>query len=477
MAARELFPGFYKRTKEEYAEAWSRGVIVPDTNVLLHVFRYGPETQREILNVLSSIQSRLHIPYQVAFEFSRRHQDIEDYAQATYEKLRVALRSSGNALAAVYSMAARHPIIEQEKEKEKVFTFIEKLCADIDENEKRHPAVKDRDSILQEVLGLIDGHIESEPEAAVRDALIKTGATRYSAKIPPGYEDANKPSPDCYGEYFIWESMITAAKKAGAPLIFVSDDKKEDWWKKKLGGGVSGPRPELVNEFHKRSGQLFHIYGLTQFLTYAKQHAGATVSDKSIAEVEKEEREDAAAVLPSPVTGDIYSTRQPTTNSVSVDLSTGFLKIHPNTADYVAARDYKVDNSSPSRVAIDTATGFLKITSAPPNVATTVDTASGYLNIAAVPTNLATTLDTATGFLKLATTDANATSIWGSYGLGVSTTSPLTVDTATGYLKIANPATAPTFTRMPVTSTLTSDLASVSVPNVVKTKGDDNNDK
>lgn len=66
---RDLFPGFYKSTEQEISTLWQEGIFVFDTNMLLHVYRYSPETRERFFETLSQLKDRLWIPYQAANEY------------------------------------------------------------------------------------------------------------------------------------------------------------------------------------------------------------------------------------------------------------------------------------------------------------------------------------------------------------------------------------------------------------------------
>ena len=62
---RDLFPGFYTRTKEELSKLWGEGIFVFDTNMLLNVYRYKQKTRARYIEILDLLKQRdqLWIPY------------------------------------------------------------------------------------------------------------------------------------------------------------------------------------------------------------------------------------------------------------------------------------------------------------------------------------------------------------------------------------------------------------------------------
>ena len=52
---RDRFPGYYGPTEEEFAALWESCLFVPDTNVLLNLYRYDEPTRQDYLARVSSV--------------------------------------------------------------------------------------------------------------------------------------------------------------------------------------------------------------------------------------------------------------------------------------------------------------------------------------------------------------------------------------------------------------------------------------
>ena len=63
------FEAYRTVTDDDYRSLFASGLIVLDTNVLLDLYRYHPETRQELLDVLDQLRERLWIPNQVMAEF------------------------------------------------------------------------------------------------------------------------------------------------------------------------------------------------------------------------------------------------------------------------------------------------------------------------------------------------------------------------------------------------------------------------
>ena len=66
------------------------------------------------------------------------------------------------------------------------------------------------------------------------------------------------------GDYYIFKSLMDYCKKNKKDLIFITNDKKEDWFRNI--SGIKEPREELLDEFHKETGQKLLILDFDNFI-------------------------------------------------------------------------------------------------------------------------------------------------------------------------------------------------------------------
>jgi hypothetical protein len=71
------------------------------------------------------------------------------------------------------------------------------------------------------------------------------------------------------------------AKAEKREVIFVTDDAKEDWWQKKGDGEIFTPRPELIEEFYRETGQHVLVYSFLKFLKHGRTHLNFEVSTEA----------------------------------------------------------------------------------------------------------------------------------------------------------------------------------------------------
>ena len=275
---REKFPGFYRPTPEEFDELWRSALIVPDTNVLLSLYRLSETTRGKLLEILERLQDRLFIPHQVGLEFQKHRITVIDEQIEAYETVDKQVKGFA---AKVGGGMRRHPRLDKadlESRIKKALKPVEKHLTEIradhpdplaDDDPLGADAVRDElDRLFADRLG--------EPREV--ESLQQIGKERYERQVPPGFEDREKDEPDRYGDLAIWLDVIDEAKRRGKGAIIVTEERKADWWWKEDGKMVA-PRRELVEEMRAKAGQQLYLYGLERFMATAAEELEIDLSD------------------------------------------------------------------------------------------------------------------------------------------------------------------------------------------------------
>lgn len=266
---RTTFVGWYAKLPEQLKALWDAALIVPDTNILLHLLRHSAEVRSQLMDVFERKKASLWIPYQVGIEFQRRRLDVQQHALDAYDRLGTDLTKFMNQAKDSINQYRAHPVIDIERELSALDMFHGDFQKRIAASKARH-STEEFNASFAKVTELFAGRVGVKPSADRIAAIHKEGNERYAMKIPPGFEDAKKAAEggDKFGDLVIWMEMIAKAKAENRPIIFVTDDGKSDWWHIHRGKKV-GPHPALIEEFLLMTGQEFHIYELLQFLRYA----------------------------------------------------------------------------------------------------------------------------------------------------------------------------------------------------------------
>ncbi len=278
------FVGWYAKSPEQLKVLWETALIVPDTNILLHLLRHSADVRGQLTDVFERKKAALWIPYQVGLEFQRRRLDVQQYALDAYDRLGSDLTKFVNQAKDGTDQYRAHPVIDIGRELSALDVFQADFHKRIAEAKARQP-IDEFNVSFAKVTELFAGKVGAKPTAERIAAIHKEGNDRYAKKIPPGFEDAKKTAEggDKFGDLVIWMEMIEKAKADKRPIIFVTDDGKADWWYIHRGKKI-GPHPALVEEFLAATGQEFHIYELLQFLRYAAS-SGSDIKEESVQKI------------------------------------------------------------------------------------------------------------------------------------------------------------------------------------------------
>ncbi|MDG4803140.1 PIN domain-containing protein [Micromonospora sp. WMMD980] len=290
------FEGYRTPTAENYKEVLLRGMVVPDANVLLNLYRYNTQTRKDLFAVFGKLGARLWVPHQVAREFWRNREsasrDLRDSANGTIATLE---ENRNRALQEIRTWANRialpsERIASMRKLLEGAFEAVVEEVSEVVSAETLGPAADtNRDSILQYLEAVLDQRVGQPLDAALEPDAVKEGLRRIAEEIPPGYKDKGKSDGREVGDYLLWAQVLEEAERRKCDVLIVTGDVKEDWWRKER-GELRGPRLELIAELRRRTGCNLYMLRPDSLLIHAKDVLRLAISDKSVQEVERVER-------------------------------------------------------------------------------------------------------------------------------------------------------------------------------------------
>lgn len=285
---RTTFPGHFQPTEENYTALWKDSLFAIDSNVLLNLYRYSPETKIELERALKSIQERLFIPHQAAKEFLKNRLKVTaDQAREYTRAIETLTDKNITDLMATLSNNKKHPFLPDTDMSE----FTEQVNKLVTKLEHQRDLLLNRltnDEILEFVQLLLENRTGAAFNETLLDDIASEGDKRFKNEIPPGYLDNKKDAAgDPYrkfGDLIIWRQLLNKAKSDSKSLIFITDDKKTDWWLEQSGRTI-GPRPELREEFIATVGQNFWMYTVDKFIEETSRTSTNPVSAEVIAEI------------------------------------------------------------------------------------------------------------------------------------------------------------------------------------------------
>ena len=294
------FLGHFKLNDDQVKEIWANGVFVFDANTLLNMYRYSDTTRDALFSQFERIKERVWLPHQAGVEFFRNRISVIADQKKTYDDMKRELTS----IKRQFSTERGHPFISADSAIELEGT-ITKIEQELDASGQTIEQRMTQDEVLDRLAKIFDQRLGNEFDEDTMKALFEEGEDRYNRKVPPGYMDASKvkdpqTSDDkwrLYGDFVLWRQTLEMAKAEDKHVVFVTDDRKEDWWLEKSGKTIS-PRPELIAEFNKFTGNHVKFYTPDSFVAVASDYIGGKISEGAIDEVraaETAKQEDALA--------------------------------------------------------------------------------------------------------------------------------------------------------------------------------------
>lgn len=287
----DLFPGYYRPTKEQFAQMWQECIFVFDANMLLNIYRYTLETREELFDIMEQLQSRIWLPHQVMLEYLENREEVISDQNNIYDEIQAALTEVSDRIKAKYHRG--HPFADTLLITKIIEEAKQKIIASIHEAQSRYPNLLENDILRERITNLFSGRIGDKFPPNRLEEIYQEFEQRFRLLIPPGYRDAKKVGFKKYGDGVLWFQIIDHAKDVKKPIIFIIDDRKEDWWKVEK-GKTMGPRPELIGEMYSTAQVTFYMYTAGRFMEYAREFLGIEVGQKAIEEavdLEKQHQE------------------------------------------------------------------------------------------------------------------------------------------------------------------------------------------
>ncbi|WP_166820084.1 PIN-like domain-containing protein [Thalassoroseus pseudoceratinae] len=285
---------FQPKSVDELAKT---GLVVPDTNVLLLLFKTDARSINEVSKVFKSlaVEKRLYLPGQVAREFVTHR---GDHLLAPLQAFERAQSDWGKAV------IPRYPFLEGQQEYDECHELCDKLKEQVKLVRKKLGQIKrvisnyswdDPVSNLYRECFPVESVID--PAGATdfdREKTYQEVVRRSELKIPPGYKDAGKDDGGI-GDYLIWLTLIQLGKEEHKSVLFISGDEKADWMERTGKQGIF-PRSELIDEFRRESnGETFHMVQLSALLDLYGVDEEVVEGIQELEEAASEQKRSAAA--------------------------------------------------------------------------------------------------------------------------------------------------------------------------------------
>jgi hypothetical protein len=286
------FEGYRTATDAEYHRLLTSGLVIPDTNVFLNLYRYNEHTRSDLLTVLSGLGNRLWVPRQVMEEFWRNREGVLRDPRDT-EKTAIELMGQRERAVITFRTWANRVGLPARRGDQliKVLTgAFDEVISGVGELADRDAGQFARDTNKDPVLASLEpilrGSIGRGMDKADYAAALEEAKKRGAEKRPPGYKDSGKQDPAAAGDYLIWAQVLREAKLRERDVLLVTGDVKEDWWRREH-GELRGPRPELVDEMRVSAGVRLFMIRPETLLLYGSQVLQVEVREESVEDIER----------------------------------------------------------------------------------------------------------------------------------------------------------------------------------------------
>jgi hypothetical protein len=282
---RDQFEHFYAPDEDAEKTAFKTGLVTPDTNVLLNLYRFQARPRDELFGALEKLGERLWIPHQVGLEFHRRRLNVIAEQERYFNDTRKDFKALVDNLRSRVETFGTRIVLDKDRIRainERIGSLQELLTAEVSEAGKANLVRlqhHDSDEVLTRLESLLDSRVGEPMRPRKLKAARKEAKRRAAAQLPPGYRDSGKADPT--GDYLIFRQLMDEAKERKLPVVFITDDEKPDWYRREYNIPL-GPRYELREEMMAEAGVPFVIMTTERFLRYAETYLNAEVSAETV---------------------------------------------------------------------------------------------------------------------------------------------------------------------------------------------------
>jgi hypothetical protein len=269
------FVGFKIASSSQIDAALREAVVAVDANVLLDLYRFRPQTSKDLIKTLKGLGDRLVVPHQALREFWRRRQRTQDSPRGATKAAADAVAKSGRAIRDALDTWAKAVGVDDEELsdlRDQVGDFVGSITDAIQRVLQDADAEQGGDPILGQLEEILAGRVTLPLGEKEQADCIAEANRRIEADEPPGYLDDDKNDSDLpeggAGDYLVWYQATRYAKEQDRDLLIVTRDQKEDWWWRQQSDFI-GPRPELALEYHELAGRRLFLMRPAELLARA----------------------------------------------------------------------------------------------------------------------------------------------------------------------------------------------------------------
>jgi predicted nucleic acid-binding protein len=205
-----------------------------DTNILLWLYRINNAARAEIIKMLTNLKEerRLCIPSWVVHEYNHHISRRDDTSFFPFKKSVKEIESRLKIIEQHSKLVIDNDYLKGSKHKEK-----NSFLKDLDETTNNLRSLlkvltKSRNKNLDDIQVQIEGLMsDCILDSNLNELMFKAenlAILRSKNRVPPGFLDEGKPENE-YGDYIIWQEIISTCKEKELSALLITNDKKPDW--------------------------------------------------------------------------------------------------------------------------------------------------------------------------------------------------------------------------------------------------------
>lgn len=148
----DLFPGYYKPSKEQFAQMWQECVFSFDASVLLNIYRYTSETREELFKIFEYLKERTWLTHQAVLEYHENREEVIAQQYTIYEDVENALRKASDDIANKYRRG--HSFADTDLILRVIEESIKKIRSALSAAQSKHPDRREQDDLVDRVTNI-----------------------------------------------------------------------------------------------------------------------------------------------------------------------------------------------------------------------------------------------------------------------------------------------------------------------------------
>lgn len=189
----EDFVGYKIASSAELDAALGEAVVAVDASVLLDLYRFRPQTSRDLIETLRSLGDRLVVPHQALREFWRRRQRAQDSPGGATKAAADALARSGRSIGDALAAWAKAVGVDDNEVSDLIAQlddFLGELKGELETVTQDACPEGGGDPILEQLEEILAGRVTSHLAREESDECVAEAKRRIEAEELPGYMDA-----------------------------------------------------------------------------------------------------------------------------------------------------------------------------------------------------------------------------------------------------------------------------------------------